>query len=191
MSPKTQPAKPSTGPPQALLARIKYLGQLLKHLPSTIPENPSESPYRFYLNEDRIADTGTVFPEAGQALEISFGTWKSRDAPVIFSERGRRLQALVPFLKNVVKRMNTSERSAFKKSWIDRLVKAAKDCGAAIPSKTAKRRAEEGATAGDESDAAPPPKKSKMHAPIILGTDSDSPNAQSSHPSPAPAPASK
>jgi hypothetical protein len=91
MSPKVQPAKPSTGPPQALLACIKYLGQLLEHLPSTIPENPSELSYPFYLDEDCIPDTGTVFPEAGWALEISFGTWKSRDTPVIFSECGRGL----------------------------------------------------------------------------------------------------
>ncbi|KAJ6565988.1 hypothetical protein B0H10DRAFT_2112089, partial [Mycena sp. CBHHK59/15] len=124
----TEP-KASTGPPQALIYRIEHLQQLLKHLPSSLPLDPAESLYQFYEGEDRVANAGTVFPVAGRALELSFGTWE-RDAVVKFTERGSRVTALGPFLKNVVKRMTPSERVSFEKAWIGRLLQAAKDSGA-------------------------------------------------------------
>jgi hypothetical protein len=104
-------SRPSKGPPQALISRIDYLQKLLKHLPTSLPLDPQDSMYRFYLDEDRVADARTVFPEAGWALEISFGTWKK--AAMRFEERGARITALGPFLKAAVKRMSPGKREAF------------------------------------------------------------------------------
>ncbi|KAJ6563873.1 hypothetical protein B0H19DRAFT_1067479 [Mycena capillaripes] len=114
------PPKPrdATGPPQALIYRIDYLQDLLKHLPSSLPLDPPESLYQFYLDEDWAADAGTVFPVAGRALELSFDTWK-KDSMVKFTERGSRVAALGPFLKSVLKRMMAGERVAFETAWID------------------------------------------------------------------------
>ncbi|KAJ7927358.1 hypothetical protein B0H13DRAFT_2312562 [Mycena leptocephala] len=56
----TEP-KASTGPPQALIYCIEHLQQLLKHLLSSLLLDPAESLYQFYIDEDRVADAGTVF----------------------------------------------------------------------------------------------------------------------------------
>ncbi|KAJ7861523.1 hypothetical protein B0H14DRAFT_2575883 [Mycena olivaceomarginata] len=72
MAPTTN--KPLTGPPQALVARIDYLQKLLKHLPLSLTLEREDSTYRFYLDEDRVADVGSVFPEAGRASETLLGT---------------------------------------------------------------------------------------------------------------------
>ncbi|KAJ7685883.1 hypothetical protein B0H17DRAFT_1137361 [Mycena rosella] len=136
------PPRPSTGPPQALIERIDYLQSLINHLPTTLPLDPPESLYQLYLDEDCVTDCGTVFPVVGHALELSFETWK-RASVLRFKERGSRLNALGPFLKMVVKRMTPSEHVAFETSWIDRLLQAAKDSGAAIPSAAAQRKAKD------------------------------------------------
>ncbi|KAJ7128500.1 hypothetical protein C8R44DRAFT_732842 [Mycena epipterygia] len=172
------PPKPSTGPPHPLISRIDYLGQLLNHLPTTIPLDPPDSLYRFYLDEDRVTDAGSVFPETGRALEISFGTWQRKESPVTFMERGARLNSLAPFLKKAVKRMSPSERTVFETSWIDRLVKAAKDCGAVMPSR---RRDRDDVPEDDDPDSHPPVKKKKRTAPIIIDSDSDVPDAESTN----------
>ncbi|KAJ6619927.1 hypothetical protein B0H10DRAFT_2024078 [Mycena sp. CBHHK59/15] len=142
----TEP-KASTGPRQALIYHIEHLQQLLEHLPSSLPLDPAESLYQFYIDEDHVADAGTVFPVAGRALELSFGTWE-RDAVVKFTERGSRVAALGPFLKSV-------------KAWISRLLQAAKDSGTAIPPHTAKGRDRE---ASDEE------------APIVIDSDDNNNN---------------
>ncbi|KAJ7702058.1 hypothetical protein B0H14DRAFT_2648180 [Mycena olivaceomarginata] len=166
------PPRPSTGSPQALIYRIEYLQKLLKHLPLSLPLDPEDSAYRFYLDEDRVAEAGTVFPEAGRALEISFGTWK-RDVVLKFEERGARVMALAPFLKAVVKRMSAGEREAFENAWIERLIKAAKESGAVVPSSSLQAR-ERDAEDREPSDQ-PPPKKTRVDTPIILDSDDDMP----------------
>ncbi|KAJ6625719.1 hypothetical protein B0H10DRAFT_1942248 [Mycena sp. CBHHK59/15] len=75
----------------------------------TPPHHPSTESSRVIVP---LLPHGTVFPESGCALEISFGTWKQKDAPVIFAECGACLQGLIPFLKNAVKRMTPSERDS-------------------------------------------------------------------------------
>ncbi|KAJ6560757.1 hypothetical protein DFH09DRAFT_1482298 [Mycena vulgaris] len=165
--------KASTGPPQALIERVNYLKQLLVHLPETLPLDPPASLYRLYLDEDRVAEAETVFPEACRALEVSFGTWQRKDTPVKFVERGLRLAALVPFLKAAIKRMSPSERDAFDAAWIEKLIHGAKESGASIPPRNLKRASDQ--LEGHESEDIPAPKKSrKRGAPItIYGSDSD------------------
>ncbi|KAJ7913814.1 hypothetical protein B0H13DRAFT_1873557 [Mycena leptocephala] len=126
-------SKPSTGPPQALISRIDYLPRLLKRLPESLPLDPPESPYQFYLDEDRVADAGTVYPVIGRAFELSFGTWKSRDAVVRIEERGSRVVALAPFLKSAIKRMSARERETFTEAWIDRWSRQQRTAGHLFP----------------------------------------------------------
>ncbi|KAJ7692093.1 hypothetical protein B0H17DRAFT_1061886 [Mycena rosella] len=164
--------KPSTGPPQALISRIDHLQRLLNHLPLSLPLDPVESNYQFYLDEDKVAEAGTVFPIAGRALELSFGTWK-RGSVLRFEERGTRLAALGPFLKNVVKRMSAGERENFKIAWIDRLVTAATESGAVIPSGASKGRERE--STDEEPSESPPAKKSRVHTPIIPDSADEAP----------------
>ncbi|KAJ7624176.1 hypothetical protein B0H17DRAFT_1151323 [Mycena rosella] len=168
MPPK--PPKPSTGPPQALVECLNYLKELLVHLPEVLPLNPDTSLYRFCLDEDCVADAESVFPETGHALEISFGTWKSKEGQVRFVERGTRLQALVLFLQSAIRRMTPSEREAFEKVWVDRLIKGMKDSGAVIPSHAEKRKAWQ----AEESDPEEvPARKRRAQIPIVLD-DNDS-----------------
>ncbi|KAJ6449476.1 hypothetical protein C8R45DRAFT_917279 [Mycena sanguinolenta] len=163
-------SKPSAGPPQALIPRINYLQSLLQHLPQTLPLDPPESTCQFYIDEDRVADAGTVYPIVGRALELSFGTWKSRDAAVRFEERGLRVAALGPFLKEAVKRMTANERGTFEEAWIGRLVQAAKDSGASLPPRASRRRKND-----SDHDEAPPPKKSCHELIVVLDSDDDMP----------------
>ncbi|KAJ7347260.1 hypothetical protein DFH08DRAFT_960607 [Mycena albidolilacea] len=156
MAPTTN--NPSTGPPQALIARIDYLQKLLKHLPLSLPLEHEDSPYRFYLDEDHVADTGSVFPEAGGALEILFRTWRMGTV-VRFEEGGVRVVALGPFLKRTVNRMSASERVSFEEAWITRLIQAAKDSGATVPSRTSQVRERE--SGEDEPVDQPPSKKTR------------------------------
>ncbi|KAJ6626825.1 hypothetical protein B0H10DRAFT_1941463 [Mycena sp. CBHHK59/15] len=92
--------KVSTGPPQALISCIEYLQKLLLHLPTTLPLDPPDSLYQFYLDEDRVADGG-VFPTASRALELSFRTWKNGGSNVWFVEQGREGQWGIHSVKGV------------------------------------------------------------------------------------------
>ncbi|KAJ7889710.1 hypothetical protein B0H13DRAFT_1887903 [Mycena leptocephala] len=160
---------PSTGPPQALIEWINYLKTLLSGLPQTLPLEPLHWRYRFYLDEDSVGVARTVFPEASHTLEVSFETGKTRDMPVRFTERSARVQALVPFLKSAVKRMNPSERNSFETTWIDKLIKGAKDSGAMVTKKRTER-----VDGGKESEELPAPKKCKRSVPLtIVDSDSD------------------
>ncbi|KAK6995993.1 hypothetical protein R3P38DRAFT_2655584 [Favolaschia claudopus] len=182
--PHTQTPKPATGPPQALIERLNYLGQLLVHLPNTLPV-VSDAAYRFYLDEDRVVFAGSVAPELERALDASFGTWENQHLPVRFRERGPRVQALVSFLKAAVKRMAPTERKAFETRWLDKLVQGAKDSGATIPSrhrasessdpvKEQNKRRVESEHGSDESDSAQPlRKKSKKVLRTVVDSDSD------------------
>ncbi|KAJ7736790.1 hypothetical protein B0H14DRAFT_3612016 [Mycena olivaceomarginata] len=72
MAPKSNPEpKPVTGPPRELIARIEHLRTLLRNLPTSLPENPPDSRYRFYLESDALEDLGYI-GELSHALEVSF-----------------------------------------------------------------------------------------------------------------------
>ncbi|KAJ6460178.1 hypothetical protein C8R45DRAFT_1109067 [Mycena sanguinolenta] len=174
MPPTTIP-KPSTGPPQALIERINYLGQLLTLLPTTLPAGPTNAPYRFFLDEDRVTFAGSILPEVQRALEASFETFNGPHIPVRFQECSAHVQALIPFLKASVKQMNPGEREAFEAAWMDKLVGGAKESGAKIPSRTRKHREREEQDHGgtEAMDDTPAPKKSRTTA-LITIVDSDS-----------------
>ncbi|CAK5278788.1 unnamed protein product, partial [Mycena citricolor] len=159
--------KKPPGPPQEMIEHIEYLGDLINNLPESLPDNPPESLLQFYVNEDIVEEAGTVFPAVSRALEISFETWKMKDAPIRFKERGDRMKALVPFLKGVLKRMLASERVVFLDTWVDRLVKGAKDSGA-----TGTRRKEKRAS-DDAEQVEPLPKRRKNAAMIVLSDSED------------------
>ncbi|KAJ7256086.1 hypothetical protein C8J57DRAFT_1517808 [Mycena rebaudengoi] len=168
MAPKA--LRPSTGPSQALIERINYLKQLLSHLPETIPLNPESSLYRFYLNEDHVARDGSVFAETCRALDVSFKT-QMADTPLKITERGTRLEALLPFLRNTIKRMTSAERVTFEGLWIDKLIKGAKASGATIPPRGSKRKEPHHAVDNSDSDEVPAPKRGRKGAMTIISDD--------------------
>ncbi|KAJ7331529.1 hypothetical protein DFH08DRAFT_881753 [Mycena albidolilacea] len=69
-----------------------------------------------------------------------------------FEERGARITALGPFLKAAVKRMSPGEREAFEKAWIDRLLQAAKESGAVMPSSVPQAREPESIIVDSDDD---------------------------------------
>ncbi|KAJ7893865.1 hypothetical protein B0H14DRAFT_2559498 [Mycena olivaceomarginata] len=119
MAPRFAPAKPVTGPPQALISRIEHLADLLHNLPSSLPEKPSH-PY------------GGHFSAVSHALEVSFETHLLglQGRTLVFAERGERLDTLVKFLKTGVKHMSPGERTTFQGAWIEQLITGAVDSGA-------------------------------------------------------------
>ncbi|KAJ6535204.1 hypothetical protein DFH09DRAFT_890084, partial [Mycena vulgaris] len=149
------------------VSRIEHLHELLASLPASLPLDPTHSLYRFELDPERLKDGGH-FAAVGHALEISFQTHllKVQDRPILFVERGARLDALVKMLKIGVKRMSPGERSTFQAAWLERLITAALDSGAKIPSKKRKDPPADAATS-----LLPPPKKTR--GPIITVDDSD------------------
>ncbi|KAJ7691492.1 hypothetical protein B0H16DRAFT_1752322 [Mycena metata] len=132
----TPPAKAVTGPPQPLVSRIDHLGDLLRNLPSALPENPFPTLYNFSLDPELLKDGGH-FAAVGHALEISFETHllAQQGRGIIFTERGERVNGLVKFLKTGVKNMSPGERTTSRQAWIERLITAAVDSGAKIPSR--------------------------------------------------------
>jgi hypothetical protein len=136
MKTPAKPAKPSTGPSQALIARIEHLDSLLKHLPQSLPIDPSVSKYHLNLDEDILADGGPL-AAASRCLELCFETWqmaRTGDGNIHFRERGSRLKALIVFMKTTVKKMTEADRAVFKDAWLERLIRAAVANGAKIPS---------------------------------------------------------
>ncbi|KAF8216707.1 hypothetical protein K438DRAFT_1747890 [Mycena galopus ATCC 62051] len=135
MAPKDATAPQAIkGPPKELIARIKHLRNLLKNLPDSLPENPSDSRYQFYLDEESL-DMRSHFGAAGHALELSFDTCHLGGRPIEFHQRGSSLENLTKMLKFAVKYMNTAERESFRKAWIEHLIDAAVRSGAKIPAK--------------------------------------------------------
>ncbi|KAJ7598285.1 hypothetical protein C8J56DRAFT_1039117 [Mycena floridula] len=61
-------SKPSTGPPQALIACIEHLDSLLKHLPQNLPLDPPTSGYNFNLDPEILEDGGPL-AAASQCLK--------------------------------------------------------------------------------------------------------------------------
>ncbi|KAF8169877.1 hypothetical protein K438DRAFT_1983003 [Mycena galopus ATCC 62051] len=114
MAPKNAAAPQAVkGPPKELIARIKHLRNLLKNLPDSLPENPSDSRYQFYLDKESL-DMRSHFGAAGHALELSFDTCNLGGRPIEFHQ---------------------SEQESFRKAWIERLIDATVRSGAKIPAK--------------------------------------------------------
>src|ERR1700761_5821568 len=92
----TAKAKAVTGPPQALVSRIDHLHDLLRNLPSSLPQNPPQSLYNFSVDPEILKDGG-YFSAVAHALEVSFETHRLRiqGREIIFMERGTWLDALV------------------------------------------------------------------------------------------------
>ncbi|KAJ6579765.1 hypothetical protein B0H10DRAFT_1962832 [Mycena sp. CBHHK59/15] len=68
VTPSKKP-KAITGPSRELIARIEHLQSLLRGLPNSLPENPPDSPYRFYLDDGELEDRGYL-GELSHALEV-------------------------------------------------------------------------------------------------------------------------
>ncbi|KAJ6448111.1 hypothetical protein C8R45DRAFT_1115497 [Mycena sanguinolenta] len=163
MPPKRIPEpKPVKGPPQELISRIEHLRSLVKNLPESLPENPADSPYRFYLDPEALEDRGYL-GELSHVLEVSFATHLR---PVQFLQRGSSLDGLPAMLKVAVKNMSTSDRDVFRKAWLERLIHAAVAAGAKVPARGDKRKAVDAPAAAEEPSA----KKSK---PVVINLDSD------------------
>jgi hypothetical protein len=135
--------------------------------------------YNFYLDPEILKDGGH-FSAVTHALEVSFRTdlLALQGRKLIFTERGERLDGLAKFLKNGVKKMSPAERVTFEEAWLERLITAAIDSGARIPSR--KRKAATRAT--DDNLPSPVAKKSK---PVVINIDD---NSDSEYPSSIPMP---
>ncbi|KAJ6456829.1 hypothetical protein C8R47DRAFT_1082290 [Mycena vitilis] len=69
MPPKSNPEpKVVTGPPRELGSRIEHLKSLLCNIPSSLPENPPDLSYRFYLHGEGLKERGCL-GELSHALE--------------------------------------------------------------------------------------------------------------------------
>ncbi|KAJ6607780.1 hypothetical protein B0H10DRAFT_1955972 [Mycena sp. CBHHK59/15] len=167
MPPKRNPEpKAVTGPPRELIARIEHLQSLLCNLPTSLPENPIDSTYRFYLEDEKLEDRGYL-GELSHALEVSFATHELRGAPIRFLQRGTSLDVLPAMLKTAVKKMTDKDREAFRTAWLERLITAAVASGATVPPRAVKRKAPE----SDDIEELPTAKKKKPT--VIVLDDSD------------------
>ncbi|KAF8207758.1 hypothetical protein K438DRAFT_1755176 [Mycena galopus ATCC 62051] len=169
-------AKKVTGPPQALISRIEHLHDLLRNLPSSLPNNPPQSLYNFSLDPEILKDGGH-FSAVGHALEVSFETHLLRlqGRTIMFVERGARLDTLVKLLKTGVKHMSPGERNSFQEAWLEQRITAAVDSGARTHGKKRKAVSEAPATA----DCPPVAKKSKPTTVITIDDDSESEDSPS------------
>ncbi|KAK6971316.1 hypothetical protein R3P38DRAFT_2813969 [Favolaschia claudopus] len=174
------------GIPRELSTKMNHLGSLMKHLPQSLPLNPSatDSKYHFHLDPDDVKEEGEVYA-FNRTLEVCFETHKLGGAKLLFTERGDRLVALEKFFKAFIKSESLPEARGHQNRWIDRLIQAAKDSGAKIP----KKRQLQVDSSDEEADAAEHPKPKKVQKRIatvdLTGDDSDSPTPSTSA-SPAP-----
>ena len=127
------------GPPLELTSRINHLSNLLLHLPLTLPLDPSKSKYSFFLDPDEVTDKG-IFGAFGNRMESCFETYKAKDQPIHFTERGKRLKALADLMKTAVGKMTDGERTVFREVWLERLIRAAIADGAKIPPKNLRQK---------------------------------------------------
>src|ERR1700720_2078100 len=82
---------PQNGPAQHLISRINYLGNLLKHLPESLPLDPIESHYHFGLATLDVEEEGGWFA-FNRNLEACFETHKiAAGGEIVFRERGSKL----------------------------------------------------------------------------------------------------
>lgn len=131
-------SKQVTGPPQAIISRIEYLGRLLKSLPSSLPLDPPDnlSTYFFGLDAEEVKAEGAVYALT-QNLQRCFRTHSLAKGEVLcFKERGKRCESLVQLLKTSMRLITSpKDRQFIVESWVERLVTAAKNSGAKIPAK--------------------------------------------------------
>ncbi|KAJ7306765.1 hypothetical protein DFH08DRAFT_1054097 [Mycena albidolilacea] len=176
MAPKSNPEpKPVTGPPCKLIARIEHLQTLLQDLPTSLPENPPDSRYQFYLESDALEDRGYI-GELSHALEVSFETYRLQGSPIRFLQRGSSLDSLPVLMKTAVKHMSSSNWEVFRKAWLERLINSAVALGAKIPCPT-KRKA-------PKASEEPAPKKAKPAVIVLDDSDIDSDIPLASLPAP-------
>ncbi|EIN06290.1 hypothetical protein PUNSTDRAFT_73512 [Punctularia strigosozonata HHB-11173 SS5] len=128
--------QPSLGPAAALIARVDYLARLLRHLPHSLPLNPSPSNYSFYIDHELVndADYGLWYA-FNRNLETQFRTHTlPPGGSVTFLERGSCYDSLIKMFKIVLREL-PSERKFIQDVWLERLIRDAKAAGATIPSK--------------------------------------------------------
>ncbi|EPS95422.1 hypothetical protein FOMPIDRAFT_1132449 [Fomitopsis schrenkii] len=119
----------------AFRARVDHLAALLRNLPSSLPQDPTQSLYQFALDADFEKEEGT-FAAFSRTLEHAFHTHTLRhDEPILFTERGQRCMDLVRFFKTATRLMSSGERETIKTAWLERLIRGAKETGATIPKK--------------------------------------------------------
>jgi hypothetical protein len=135
-SSKSLGPKLPVGIPQDLDTRAKHLFKLLKHLPTSILLDPPDenSTYHFYLDPEDVAEEGSMFA-FNRRLEVAFQTHKLRGSPLVFKERGKRIQALEIFFKQNIKGNTLPDARGHQERWIERLIDAAVQSGAKIPAK--------------------------------------------------------
>jgi hypothetical protein len=121
----------------------------VKNLPESLPENPADSPCRFYLDPDALEDRGYL-GELSHALEVSFVMHLQ---PLQFLQRGLSLDVLPALLKIAVKSMSDSDREVFRKAWLEHLIDVAVAAGAKVPIRGDKRKVV-AAPAGAEEQSA-------------------------------------
>ncbi|KAJ7613758.1 hypothetical protein DFH06DRAFT_1146711 [Mycena polygramma] len=174
--PSAQSQQPAKGIPQELDTRFKHLSKLLKHLPTSLPDDlpNDESTYHFYLDPEDVKEEGEMYA-FNRRLEVAFETHKLRDAKLLFRERGKRLGELEMFLKKNIKSNRSTDARGHQTRWIERLVQAAQDSGAKIPAKRRAANDSDDDTNGDISQSINPrPKKvQKQSLTVDLTQDSD------------------
>src|ERR1700722_11398067 len=91
------------GPSSQLISRINHLGDLLKHLPESLPLDPTESRYNFGIDTEQVAEEGVWFA-FNRTLEVCFETHLlGPKGTIVFQERGRRYKSLIKLFKETVK----------------------------------------------------------------------------------------
>jgi hypothetical protein len=128
---------PQNGPSQNLISRINHLGNLLKHLPASLPLDPVESHYHFGLATSDVEEKGVWFA-FNRNLEACFETHKiAAGGGIVFWERGLRLSdALIQTFKVAVKKLTSDvDRNFLKEVWLEHLIRSVEQQGAKIPPK--------------------------------------------------------
>jgi hypothetical protein len=116
---------------------IKHLGNLLQHLPASIPlvNNIQESSYDLNLDGNDVADEGLGFA-FNRCMEIAFSMHRSHlSGTVDIRERGEGIMGVVTLLRQTVKKFDIKDRKLYLERWILRLIQGVKDAGAKIPNK--------------------------------------------------------
>nr|GAT46371.1 predicted protein [Mycena chlorophos] len=164
----------SMGPSQQLIARVEYLGDLLKHLPNSLPQKPAYEP-RLDLALGDIDEDRGMFGTASWVLEVAFKL-HATGGKIKIQERGPHIQALIPFLKQVFHQLDKKDRQPWANAWLDRLLQAAKDAGAKMPSKARAKPPPTAPVMVASSSAATVPLRSRSSSPIAISdAESDEP----------------
>ena len=121
------------GPSSVFISRIDHLALLLKHLPDSLPLNPTDSLYRFGLDPDDEREEGSNYA-FNRNLEICFSTHQLQGNGLKLTEHGECYSTLIAMLKRVAKDL-PDQRDFLREHWLERLIKAAQDAGAKIPDK--------------------------------------------------------